>query len=253
MIDFIQQLSISGALLALAFIMVLTSAFHWSIRDENVATDESMVNYAQMITIFYGLLMGLVAVNLWQRMDDAEKNTVAEANQVRIVADLARSVTGDKTTLVDALGDYVQGVIKKEWPMMLDGRQREMFVASPELDSVRVAIMDFEPATTSEQAAIQEMLNHYEQMLAARQRRLLDSEFAMPAVLRITLIVGAVFIWASTLFIQSKHRMAQFVLSSMTVGYLFLLIYMILVLEQPFMGAWRVDFRPYERVLETLH
>jgi hypothetical protein len=73
MIDFISQLSISGALLVLAFIMVLTSVFHWSIRDENVATDESMVNYAQMITIFYGLLMGLVAVNLWQRMDDAEK------------------------------------------------------------------------------------------------------------------------------------------------------------------------------------
>jgi hypothetical protein len=113
--------------------------------------------------------------------------------------------------------------------------------------------MDLEPGTTSEQAAIQEMLNHYEQLLAARQRRLLDSEFAMPAVLRITLIVGAVFIWACTLFIQSKHKLAQFVLSSMTVGYLFLLIYMILVLEQPFLGAWRVDFRPYERVLETLH
>jgi hypothetical protein len=194
MIDFIQQLSISGALLVLAFIMLLTSAFHWTIRDESVATDESMVNYAQMITIFYGLLMGLVAVNLWQRMDDAEKNTVTEANQVRIVSDLGRSVTGDKTTLVDALADYVQSVVKKEWPMMLDGQQREMFVASPELDSVRVAIMELDPGSTSEQAAVQEMLNHYEQLLAARQRRLLDSEFSMPAVLRITLIVGAVFI-----------------------------------------------------------
>ena len=253
MIDLIQHLSITGALLVFACIMLLTFVLHWMIRDESLATDEAMVNYAQMITIFYGLLMGLVAVNLWQRMDDAEKNTVTEADQVRIVSDLSRSVTGDKTTLVDALADYVQGVIKKDWPMMLAGKQREMFVASPELDSVRVAIMDFAPATTSEQAAVQEMLSHYEQMLAARQRRLLDSEFTMPAVLRLTLIVGAVFIWACTLFIQSKHKLAQFALSSMTVGYLFLLIYMILVLEQPFVGSWRVDFKPYERVLETLH
>jgi hypothetical protein len=252
-VNFIQDLSTWGALIMLALLMGITAFFQWAFRHRRVTTDESMINYVQMIALFYGLLLGLVAVGLWQRQDDSEKNTVDESDQVRIVSDLARSVPGNKTTLSDALGDYVQSVTKKEWPMMLSGQQRELYMASPELDNVRVAIMQFEPKTSTEQAAVQEMLSHYEQMLADRQRRLMDSQFSLPAVLKMTLLIGALFIWACTFFIQSGHPLSQFVLSSMTIGYLFLVIYLILVLEHPFIGSWRVDFTPYERVLEMLH
>jgi hypothetical protein len=253
MIRFIQDLSVFGAMAMLGGLMLITALIQWGFRHRRIPTDESMINYVQMITIFFGLLIGLVVVSLWQRQDDAARNTVTEASQVRIIADLSRSVNGNKVTLEDALGDYVQSVIKKEWPMMLDGEQRELYLASPELNSVRVAVMQFEPKNPTEEAATREMLSHYEQMLGARQQRLLDSQLDLPSVLRLSLLTGAAFIWACTFFIQSKHPLAQFWLSSMTVGYLFLLIYLILLLDHPFVGAWRVDYAPYEHVLETLH
>ncbi len=171
--------------------MLITALIQWSFRHRRIPTDESMINYVQMITIFFGLLIGLVVVSLWQRQDDAARNTVTEANQVRIIADLSRSVNGNKVTLEDALGDYVQSVIKKEWPMMLTGEQRELYLASPELDSVRVAVMQFEPKNPTEEAATREMLNHYELMLGARQQRLLDSQLDLPSVLRLSLLTGA--------------------------------------------------------------
>jgi hypothetical protein len=105
MIQFIQNLSALGAATTLAALMLITALIQWGFRHRRIPTDESMVNYVQMITIFFGLLIGLVVVSLWQRQDDAARNTVAEANQVRIIADLSRSVTGDKVTLEDALGD----------------------------------------------------------------------------------------------------------------------------------------------------
>lgn len=256
MISFLQGLSLSGVLIALLLVMAITPVVQLAFRHKSVThwleADESVVNYVQMLTVFYGLLLGLVAVELWQRQDDAEKNTVNEANQVRILLDLANSVPGDKVVVRDALGDYVQAVVNKEWPMMLDGQQHEMFVASPELDNVRNTIMELRPQAPAEQATFQAILDHYSQIVLMRQRRLLDSEQSLPAVLRVTLIVGALFTWMSTFFISSSRPRSQLMLSSISGGYLFLLLYLILVLEHPFLGVWHVDSVPYERVLEVL-
>jgi hypothetical protein len=257
MIEFLQNLSLPGMLITLLFVMIATGLAQWLLRRERIISwfrsDEAIVNYVQLLAVFFGLLLGLMAVDLWQKKDEAVKNTTNEANQIRILADLARSLPGDNRVLIGALGDYSQGIIKKEWPMMLANQQHELFVASPQLDNVRMAIMEMEPQTAAEQAAFQETLSHYGQIVEARQRRLLDSEREIPSVLRTTLIIGAFFTLLSTFFVESKHLHTQVLLSAVSGGYLFLLIYVILVLEHPFLGQWRVDFTPYERVLEILH
>jgi hypothetical protein len=166
---------------------------------------------------------------------------------------MVHSLPGDTMVLIRSLGDYTQGVIKKEWPMMLTMQQHEMFVASPELDNVRAAIMEIEPMASAEQFVFQEALGRYGQIVEARQRRLLDSERELPDVLRTTLIIGTFFTLLSAFFIQSKHLHSQVLLTAVSSGYLFLLIYVILVLEHPFVGDWSVRFTPYERVLEILH
>jgi Protein of unknown function (DUF4239) len=257
MIEFLRRLSPSGMLIALGFVMIAAGIVQWLLRRKRInfwfRSDSAVDNYLQMLTVFYGLLLGLAAIDLWQKKDDAVKNTTNEANQIRILADLARSLPGDKTVLIASLADYTQGVIKKEWPMMLANQQREMFVASPELDNVRSAIMEMEPKTSAEQAAFQETVSRYGQIVEARQRRLLDSERELPDVLRMTLIIGTFFTLLTVFFIASKHLHTQVLLAAVSGGYLFLLLYVVLILEHPFIGDWSVRFTPYERVLEILH
>jgi hypothetical protein len=256
MLSSLQNLSIGEMFVALFIVMLVTPLFHLLFRHQKLLSwfesDEAVVNYVQMLTVFYGLLLGLVAVELWQKQDEAEKNTVDEASQIRIVSDLASALPGDTVVVRDALADYVQAVLKKEWPMMLTIEHSEMFAASPELDNVRRTLLTLEPKTPAEHVTFQELLGHYSEITLARQRRLLDSERALPAVLRVTIVIGAVFTWLSTFFISSRRPRAQYLLSSITAGYLFLLLYLVLVLEHPFVGAWRVDSMPYERVLAVL-
>jgi Protein of unknown function (DUF4239) len=257
MIEFLRRLTPSGMLIVLGFVMIAAGIVQWLLRRKRInfwfRSDSAVDNYLQMLTVFYGLLLGLAAIDLWQKKDDAVKNTTNEANQIRILADLARSLPGDKTVLIASLADYTQGVIKKEWPMMLANQQREMFVASPELDNVRSAIMEMEPKTSAEQAAFQETVSRYGQIVEARQRRLLDSERELPDVLRMTLIIGTFFTLLTVFFIASKHLHTQVLLAAVSGGYLFLLLYVVLILEHPFIGDWSVRFTPYERVLEILH
>jgi NADH:ubiquinone oxidoreductase subunit 6 (subunit J) len=257
MTSLLQNHPLISMITTLIIVMVCTAFAQWVVRRDRLVfwfrSDEAVDTYISILTVFFGLLLGLVAVDLWNTREEAEKNTTNEANQIRILADLTASLPGSNTVLITALGDYAQGVIKKEWPMMLSKQQREMFVASPELDNVRHAIMDLEPGTVAELAAFEDILGRFGQIVEARQRRILDSERELPAVLRLTLIIGALFMLFCTFFIESKHLHTQSMLAAVAGGYLFLIIYTILILEHPFVGQSAVSFTPYERVLEVLH
>ena len=257
MIAFLSGLSVMGVLSALLAVMVIGPAVEWIIRRKLFPSwfrsDESVSNYISLLSLLYGLLLGLAAIALWQKQDLAEMNTVDEASQIRIVLALSGYLPGDTQTLSDALGDYTQCVIRKEWPVMLSGKTERLFLANPELDLVRDTLMDLQPKTPAEQAAFQQAVVSYTQIVSDRHKRLLDSERSVPVILWLTLAVGAIFIWISTWFIHSEHVRSQRILSSLATGYLFVLFYLIVVVEHPFIGAWRVEATPYVRVLEMFH
>lgn len=258
MIGYLENLSTPGVMIALIGVMMCGPFLELILRRRMLQrwfkSSDSIVNYVQMLTVFYGLLLGLVAIDLWQKQDAAELNVIAESNQVRILDGLAQYFpTGPAGVVNVALGDYTQGVIKKEWPRMLTGDTGVMVEASPGLDLVRDTIMDLPIATMKQQALMEQMLSSYNSVVQDRQQRLLDSERRLPAVLWIVLLLGALFIWVATWFIPSEYLRSQLLLSSITSGYLFLLVYLVVVLEHPFIGAWRVDASAFQHVLQTFH
>lgn len=257
MIALLANLNATGVLLVLLGVMVCGPVLELALRrrllQRWLKSSDSIVNYVQMLTVFYGLLLGLVAIDLWQKQDAAEMNAVAESNQVRVLNGLARYFPRGAGVVSLALGDYVQGVVKKEWPRMLSGDTEVLFGASPELDVVRDTILDLQVATPGQQALFAQMLASYNRIVQFRQQRLLDSARRLPEVLWMVLLLGAVFIWFGTWFIPAKYLRSQLLLSSITSGYLFLLVYLVVVLEHPFLGAWRVDPTTYQHVLQTFH
>jgi len=258
MIGFLENLSSGGLIITLMCVMVCGPFLELILRRRMLQrwfkSSDSIVSYVQMLTVFYGLLLGLVAIDLWQKQDAAELNAIAESDQVRILDGLAQYFpSGDAGVVSVALGDYTQAVIKKEWPNMLTGNAGVMFEASPGLDLVRDTIMDLPVTTMKQQALMEQMLTSYNSIVQDRQQRLLDSERRLPAVLWIVLLLGAVFIWVATWFIPSQYLRSQLLLSSITSGYLYLLVYLVVVLEHPFIGAWRVDATTFQHVLQTFH
>ncbi|MGH9413028.1 MAG: hypothetical protein ACRD0Y_04735 [Terriglobales bacterium] len=258
MIGFLENLSTTGVVLTLMLVMVCGPFLELMLRRRLLQrwfkSSDSIVNYVQMLTVFYGLLLGLVSIDLWQKQDAAELNAINGSDQVRILNGLAQYFpSGPAGVVSTALGDYTQGVIKKEWPEMMTGNTGVMFEASPGLDRVRDAIMDLPVKTMKQQAIIEQMLTSYNTIVEARQRRLLDSERQLPAVLWLVLLLGAIFIWFATWFIPSQYLRSQLLLSSITSGYLYLLVYLVIVLEHPFIGAWRVTPATFQHVLQTFH
>jgi hypothetical protein len=249
--DFAQLVGTFG--LVIFGLVMFRIVQHRLFNDSRVRLDSSSETHIQILTALYGLLLGFVTVDLWQKQDDAEKNTVDEANQIRILSRTATSIGRDRRPMIDALTDYTQAILYKDWPMMLRGQQGEMFVASPELDVIWDQIAIADPVTHAEQATYQEVVAHFEQMFEARQRRLLDSQRGLPDLLRFSLVVGGGIIVACILLLKTEHTASHTLLVAVTGGYLVLLIYLLFVLEHPFSGMWRVTAEPYQKVLESLH
>lgn len=250
--DFAQLAAVFGMVI---FVLVLFRIAHDRLARRGGAHLGSASEFhVQVLVALYGLLLGFVTVALWQKQDAAEHNTVDEANQIRILSRTGMAIGGDNPAFTDSLIDYTQAVIYKEWPMMISGQQREMYIASPELDAVWQQIASAQPATPAQQGIYQEVVATYDELFQARQRRLLDSERSLPDLLRFTLLAGAVFIIIAILIMKNEdRRMSQRILSGVTAGYMVLLIYLVFVLEDPFLGSWRVTFEPYQKVLASLH
>ena len=255
MTRFIAELSTDGLMLALVCVMlvgpVLFSAIRRVAGETWFRSDEAAAIYLNMISIFYGLLLGLVTIELWQKTDAAQTNSSNEIGAIRALFLVAKSIPGEREALTGALATYVQSVIQKDWPLMVT-QSKNLFAFSQELDAVREHLMNLAPKTSAEQAAFQQALSYYGEIVNARQQRILESEQSLPGVLRLTLIAGAIFTWVSTCFISSRHSRSQLLLTSFTSGYLFMLLYLILVLENPFIGSWRVDSSPYQQILAVL-
>ncbi|MGH9467938.1 MAG: hypothetical protein ACRD1Y_11350 [Terriglobales bacterium] len=257
MIALLANLDATGVMLLLLAVLVCGPVLELALRRRLLQrwfqSSDAIVSYLQMLTVFYGLLLGLVVLDLWQKQDLAELNAAAESNQVRVLNDLAQHFSRGAGVVSLALGDYVQGVVKKEWPQMVSGHTEMLFGASPELDLVRATILDLGVTTPGDQVIFAQMLTSYNRIVQDRQQRLLDSARRLPDVLWIVLLLGAGFIWIGSWFIPAQYLRSQLLLSSITSGYLFLLVYLVVVLEHPFLGAWRVDPSAYQHVLQTFH
>lgn len=249
--DYAQLIASFGfVIMALLSVRVLQ---HRMFGNSGLRLESSSETHIQILTALYGLLLGFVTVDLWQKQDDAEKNTVDEANQIRILSRTATSIGRDRKPMIDALTDYTQAILYKDWPMMLKGQQEEMFVASPELDVIWEQIALADPTTHAEQGTYQEVVAHFEQMFEARQRRLEDSERGLPDLLRFALVTGGGIIVICLLVLKTEYSTSHTLLAAITSSYLVLLIYLLFVLEHPFTGMWRVTPEPYVKVLESLH
>src|SRR5580698_6405313 len=108
------QLVVSFGFVIVALVIFRSLQHRW-FGDSRLRLESSSETHIQILTALYGLLLGFVTVELWQKQDDAEKNTVDEANQIRILSRTGTSIGRDRKPMIDALTDYTQAILYKDW------------------------------------------------------------------------------------------------------------------------------------------
>jgi hypothetical protein len=205
----------------------------------------------QVVMVFYGLAVALIAVSVWQTYSDVS-NTVS--HEAIALAALYRDVGGYpepvRSELQKQLRDYVQYIIHEAWPLQQRGQIPGGGVELMNL--FQKTLIAHEPGTESQKLLHGEALRAYNHMIEARRLRLDAVQTGLPAVMWIVIVAGAVIGLGATFFFKVEDARLHVILVTLLATFMGLVIFMIFVLDHPFRGDLGVKPEPYQLIYDQL-
>jgi hypothetical protein len=241
-------------LLTLA-VMLLSGAGFYLVRrrvslDVLRAHNEAVENYIVIIAALYGVLLAFVVLELWEQQRSAEENVSREAISLRVLYRLGAFLPG-AAEVQEAARRYTESIPAKEWTLML-GRRAGHEERSHEMDRLWSVLMAIEPRTERERTVFAEAVSRLTALAEYRRVRLADSGKELAAYLWLALVVGGLFLVATTYFIGLENLKSQILLTAMSGGFIALVLFVVHDLQSSFHGNWRVNPEPYYSVLEMM-
>jgi amino acid transporter len=200
----------------------------------------------------YAVLLAFVVVALWNQYGDARASVEREANELGDLAHMAEGFPGAaRQRLFTTMLAYAQSATDDEWPAMAHGADSPRTQSA--LDDLWRAYLAVEPATNRENALYQTSLDHLSQMSASRRLRIYASRDDLPTVIQVLLWGGGLITIAFTYFFGVKSIRSQALMTAALAGIVAFLLFLVIVLDNPFHGYVRVPPDPLQQVRERIH
>jgi len=194
--------------------------------------------------VFYGLLLGLVAVTAYQTVSEAGSNVTREAAALSaLYEDVSRYPEPYGQNLRWLLRDYTRYVIKYAWPL----QQRGII---PVEGTIRVEafhdrLLDFEPQTPAQEILHAEALRQLNHFLECRRMRLFSVKSSLPASMWYVMLLGA-FLTIALCWLFDMTFVAHLSLGGILAAYLGTMMYLIIDMNQPFRGDVSITAEAFE-------
>jgi len=204
-----------------------------------------------VVGVLYAVLLAFAVIVVWERFSDSESQVAQEAGASATIYRLAGSI-GDPASgaLRQSLTTYLTVAIDKDWPAMAEGQ------GSPEatkaLDDVYGAALQATPTDDRARVVLSEVLHQLDLLTQARRARLVASPGAVPSVLWLVLIGGAVLTVGFTFFFGTQNLRAQSMMTGIVAVLIFSGLLVIVSIDHPFAGSVRVTPEALTAVLEDL-
>ena len=204
-------------------------------------------NFVSIYGVFYGILMGLLAVAAYQNRADVAQGIAAEGTSVYAVFRSAGSFPeAVRVPMQEAVREYVRFVIDKEWPSMRKGQMPQG--GMPVVNKLQGQIAAFEPATPGQQIMLAETTRQFYNFLEHRAVRLYSVTTGIPGIMWYVVLLGAVisifFIWLFDMTLR-----AQFFLGGLMSFFIGAMISLILVLDSPLRGEFGLGPEVFQLLL----
>jgi Protein of unknown function (DUF4239) len=201
-------------------------------------------------SLFYGLLIGLIAVAVYQNSSTLSDLVDKEAE---CIAALYRDIGGYPRPVGDALKaelrEYARYTIDDSWPLQSRG-------IIPQGGRDRIAALfatlsQFEPAKKSEEFLHAEALRQFSNLVELRRARLANVNAGIPAILWWVVAIGAMLI-IGIIWMLNMDIQVHILLGGALSLFLGLTIFLIAALDHPFRGDLGVKPDPIRLVYDFM-
>ncbi len=202
------------------------------------------------IGVIYAVMLAFVLVIVWQDFDRAQNNTVTEANYfAQIYRDTVGLSEPFRSQFIEANANYINTVIKYEWPQMQLGEKSTEAQAAA--DKVWEITARFDPKTDREKIFFSEMLKKMNNAVEMRRQRLQDARSGIHPSLWFVLLLGGIITVVFTFFFGSQNLYAQLTMTTLLAVLIVLIIFTILIMDFPYSGDMSISVTPFQQVLDN--
>ncbi|MFM8635455.1 MAG: DUF4239 domain-containing protein [Planctomycetia bacterium] len=219
---------------------------------KHTASCNDIVGYVlSCFCVFYGLLLGLIAVTAYQNVSDASENVTREAAALSaLYEDVSQYREPYGQNLRWLLRDYTRYVIKYAWPL-----QRKGII--PEEGTIRAEafhekLLEFQPETPAEEIIHAEALRQFNHFLECRRMRLFSVHSSLPPTMWYVMILGAILNIAICWLFDMRF-ITQLVLGGILAAYLGVMMHLIFDMNQPFRGDVSIQPDAFEALYKRMN
>jgi hypothetical protein len=204
-----------------------------------------------VIGVTFAVLLAFVAMLAWEHFNKAKAASYAEAASVLNVYNASVGFADPEASLMhDNIVGYLETVVRVEWPAQAEGRTVEGGTAF--LDKLNRTAVGLRPAGVADGNLHALLLRSLTRLRDARQERLLAVETTIPTIVWVvTLVGGGITIAFSSLLGVPSLGMHLVMSAALAISGALVLI-LLIALNNPFRGDFRVSTQPYDQVLAQI-
>jgi hypothetical protein len=214
---------------------------------------EAISGTVQAIGVFYGITCGLIAVGVWNTNSNASDLVSKEATSIGA---LYRDVTGYpepmRSELQTMLRVYTEFIIEKAWLEQQAGRGQEVREGRTIMDDFQAKLYTYDPATPGQAALHGETISAFNRLVEYRNLRIDAVNNKLSGEMWSVIWVGAVLSIGIAYLYKIEDWRIHWILISMMAGFLAMLVFMIVINDQPFYGSDAVSSNPYKLILNRV-
>lgn len=193
----------------------------------------------------YAVLLAFLVIAVWEQYNAAKDNVAEEASTL---ATMYRQTAGmppdEQKQMRVILREYTEAVIKDEWPI-----QAQSGAASPKARHFIAELyrtFGALPADDQTTPVSVEFLHTYSTVTADRNRRTLQANEELPAVLWLGLLVGAAIVVGMSFLLYMEVAWPHIFMSFLMSSLMLTMLTITLLLNQPFTGPLALDSDSFE-------
>jgi uncharacterized protein DUF4239 len=236
------------AVVVFAAIYLLAATIYWvvtrlAVNDRARAFKAVSPGMLPPLGILFALLVGFIAVEVWNNFDKAKVAVASEAGALRSVVLLAENFPEEQKIRIHTLIDrHIEEAINKEWPAMARQRATLSTMRANALIEELHEVLTLKPADDSQRAAQPEMMEAIEAALDARRQRIVVSQSSVGRVKWAGILLQGICTLIAIAMVHSDNRLACAIAMTLFATGIALSLLLIGAYSRPFTGE--ISVRP---------
>ncbi|MBE7174021.1 MAG: DUF4239 domain-containing protein [Williamsia sp.] len=202
-----------------------------------------------VLSLIYSLLVAFVIVAVWENYEDLKRTIENETDHLNSVLVHSNMLPDSlRAPVAAAIKNYCSEVVNQEWDMRAEESYRQSAIPS-----LRFLLFQAHTDSKIQESLLSVMDENLSSITSLRRERLSHTRSYVPDMVWTILIISSLMIVLFSYFLWVEPEQLKRIYLSFLWAIIGMSMFLIYMLDHPFIGSTQVSRGPYEAIIKTLN